>query len=88
MFSILSETNFNFLVTFIMLSAKTFNLDQSKILSFGKGLNLVWCFNYGSYISLTEFTSATYLLPVLCLGLFSDIPWSSAKFSWLFSQQP
>ena len=40
MFSILSETNFNFLVTFIMLSAKTFNLDQLKILSFGKGLSV------------------------------------------------
>ena len=38
MFSTLSETNFNFYVTFILSSAKAFNLDQSKILSFGKGL--------------------------------------------------
>ena len=40
MFSTLPKTNFNFSVTFIVLSANTFNLDQSKILLFGKGLNL------------------------------------------------
>ena len=33
-----SETNFNFKVKFILLSAKAFNLDLSKILSFGKEL--------------------------------------------------
>ena len=35
MFSTLSKTNFNFSVTFILLSANAFNLDQSKILLFG-----------------------------------------------------
>ena len=35
MFSLLSKTNFNFTVTFILLSSNVFNLDQSKILSFG-----------------------------------------------------
>ena len=39
MFSTLPETNFNFSVTFILLSANAFNLDQSKILLFGKELN-------------------------------------------------
>ena len=45
--------------------------------------NLVWCFCYGSYTLLTKFVSASYmyLLPVLRLTLFSDITWSSAKFS-------
>ena len=38
MFSSLPKTNFNSLVTFIMLSANAFNLDQSKILSFAKEL--------------------------------------------------
>ena len=34
------KTNFNFLVTFIVLSANALNLDQSKILSFDKVLSL------------------------------------------------
>ena len=34
----LSNTNFKFSITFILSSADSFNLDQSKILSFGKGL--------------------------------------------------
>ena len=38
MFSILHKTNFKFSVMFILLSAYAFNLDQSKILSFGKEL--------------------------------------------------
>ena len=38
MFSILSGTNFNFYLAFILLSAKAFNLDRSKILWFGKEL--------------------------------------------------
>ena len=43
MFSILPEANFKFLVTFVLLSAKAFNLDQSKFLSFGKELyNTLW----------------------------------------------
>ena len=42
MFSILSETNLNFLVTFILLSAKAFNLDWFKILPFGKELNNIF----------------------------------------------
>ena len=40
MFSTLPKTNFYFSVTFILSSANAFNLEQSKILSFGKGLNL------------------------------------------------
>ena len=39
MFSTLPETNFNFWATFIFLSASAFNMDQSKILVFGKELN-------------------------------------------------
>ena len=36
--------------------------------------NLVWCFGKGSYTSITEFRSASYLLPVLRPSLFSYIP--------------
>ena len=36
MFSTLPKTNVNFSFTFILSSANAFNLDQSKILSFGK----------------------------------------------------
>ena len=39
MFSTLSMINFRFAVTYILSSAKIFNLDQSKILLFGKDLN-------------------------------------------------
>ena len=38
MFSTLPKTNFNFSVTFILLSASAFNLDQSKNLLYGKEL--------------------------------------------------
>ena len=38
--SIILKTNFNILVTFILLSAYSFILDQSKYLSFGKALTL------------------------------------------------
>ena len=50
--------------------------------------HLEWCFRMGSYTSFTEFTSACYLLSVLRLSLFSDITWSTAKFSLHLSQQP
>ena len=40
MFSALPKTNFNFSFTFISSSTITFNLDLSKILWFGKKLNL------------------------------------------------
>ena len=40
MFSTIVKTNFNIWVTFILASANGFNLDQSKILSFGKELNI------------------------------------------------
>ena len=36
MFSILPKANFKFLVTFDLSSANAFNLEKSKILSFGK----------------------------------------------------
>ena len=39
MFSTLHKTNFNLSVNFILSSANIFYLDQSKILSFGKGLS-------------------------------------------------
>ena len=38
MFSTVPKTNFNFSVRIILSSAYAFNLDQSKILSFGKKL--------------------------------------------------
>ena len=40
MLSSLPKTNFNSLVTFILSSANALSLDQSKILSFGKELNV------------------------------------------------
>ena len=36
MFSTLLQTNFKFSFTFILLSANTFKLDQSKVLFFGE----------------------------------------------------
>ena len=46
MFSTLPKINFNFSVTFILLSANAFNLDQSKICRLVKSQVLVWasCF--------------------------------------------
>ena len=41
MFSALPSTNFSFSVTFILSFASSFNLDQSKKLSFGKGLTFL-----------------------------------------------
>ena len=38
MFSTLLKTNFKFSVNFILSPANTFNLDQAKILLFGKEL--------------------------------------------------
>ena len=38
MFSTLPKTNFNFSVTFILWSESSFSLDQSRNLSFSKGL--------------------------------------------------
>ena len=48
MFSILPISNFKFLESFILSSADAFNLDQSRILSFGKELSnykTILCFN-------------------------------------------
>ena len=42
MFSIYPKKNFCFYVTFILLSANAFNLDQYKKLSFGKELILTF----------------------------------------------
>ena len=39
MFSTFLKTNLNFSATFILSSANAFNLDQFKILPFGKALN-------------------------------------------------
>ena len=41
MFSTLPKPNFNCSFTFILSSAHALNLEQSKILSFGLGLNLM-----------------------------------------------
>ena len=41
MFSTLSKTNFNFWVTFILLSVNALNSDQSKILSLNKEFSLI-----------------------------------------------
>ena len=46
MFSTLPKRNFNFSVAFILLSARSFNLDQSKNLSFGKELTNGRCICY------------------------------------------
>ena len=40
MFSTIPKTNFNFSVTFVLSSANAFNLDKSKILSYGKELKV------------------------------------------------
>ena len=42
MFSTHLKPYFSFLFTFILLSANAFNLDQSKFLLFGEGLNIFW----------------------------------------------
>ena len=42
MFSTLLRTSITILITFILLSANSFNLNQSNILSFGKGLNKLY----------------------------------------------
>ena len=41
MFSTLPKANLNISVSFILLSVKAFNLKQSKMLSFGKKLNII-----------------------------------------------
>ena len=42
MFSPLPKTNFNFSGTYILLTANAFELDQSTIYLFSKGLTLDW----------------------------------------------
>ena len=49
-FSILPETISKFRPTFILLSANSYNLDQSKNVTFGKGLNL-GCMYWGWFLS-------------------------------------
>ena len=49
MFSSLPKTNFNFSVTFILLSANAFNLDHFEILLFGKELTHVMLGTFESF---------------------------------------
>ena len=51
-------------------------------------LDLVWSFGSGPYTSLSEFRSARYLLPVLRLTLFCDVPSVTNIFGHTFLQQP
>ena len=53
MFSILHKTNFKFSVTFILLSAHAFNLEQSNMLLFGKELIQP----YEAYLEFNGFNS-------------------------------
>ena len=53
MFSTLPRTNFDFSVTFILSSVIGFNLDRSKILSFGKEWTLSET-NPGFYVSVVQ----------------------------------
>ena len=50
MFSTLLRTNFNFSLTFILLSANALDLGKSKNLSFGKELNVI----QGSYVDIVD----------------------------------
>ena len=57
MLSTLPKPNFNVSVTFILSSAYAFNLNKSKILSFGKGLSLHYGRGdllYCNYTSLSD----------------------------------
>ena len=51
MFSTLPNLNFNISLTFILSSANAFNLDQSKILSFGKGINDLYVYKSYKFIN-------------------------------------
>ena len=78
MFSTLPKTNFDFLFKFILSSANAFNLDQSKILSFGKqltisNLNLSWCTEDIIFFRCNERTNPGCENPVTldeCLTIF------------------
>ena len=64
MFSTLPKLNFNCTVTFILSSANAFNLDQSKILSFGNELRVnLWSANalYGSVSNVVWYVELTFL---------------------------
>ena len=61
MFSILPKTYLKFYITFILLSAKTFNLNQSKFLLFGKGLT---CIN-DTASALLEFLLLVFVFCIL-----------------------
>ena len=72
MFSTLPKTNFNFSVTLILSSAYAFNLDKSKILSFGKELTKAAHFlnSYHTVVTLNQsFTDFNPLPDGNILGL-------------------
>ena len=81
MFSTLLEKELVFSVIFILLSANAFNLDQSKILSFGKELKLrnVWyrfsldvlCFH--CYLHRIADTCLVYILMYFLLLPISEL---------------
>ena len=82
MFSTLPKIIFNFSVTFILLSANAFNLDQSKILSFGKVLSSLFTehgpYGYREYVDSVD-VHQKYLIRLGQLIIFE--PWRENYFS-------
>ena len=81
MFSIIPETNCNFLVIFILSTASSLNSDWSKILSFGKKLNANhetayllfqgWTKFYE--FSLSDLRAGADIIDRLCVGGMGDL---------------
>ena len=65
MLSTLLKPNFNVSVIFILSSANAFNLDQSKILSFGKEMMLVTPLNSGLINMQPNVTTGAHLVNTL-----------------------
>ena len=65
-----SKNKFHFLYHCFVLPIFTVALSQQPCINATS--NLVWCFGKGSCMSLSEFRSASYLLPFSRLGSFSD----------------
>ena len=93
-FSALHKINFKFSVTFILLSADAFRLDQSKILSFGKEWKKFYhfrhvkfhcficnlCFDFGQLQFYLLVKSAAYVwLKWWDLSLTEQKPWLEKK---------
>ena len=85
MFSNLPTTNFNFLVTLIMSSANTLNLEKSEILSFGSELKdmFVWIqFSTSPVLKPKCITGAVYSTAYFLLSIFFYCASDSAHFSF------